>query len=107
MNQSTWRNQPQPVMLKCLKIVETIADTEVVVQFQTSEGHFTSFVPKHNVDRERKALQALIVADNEEGYIIQIPQETITSGRWLNLKKDELAERLIQYNWVKEQTNGT
>ena len=91
---SVWRADPEPVLLNCLEVREVPGRNEFVVQFQTKKGHYTSFVPKQYVDADNRQMQAYIVADVDEGVLVLIPAETLTSGPRLVVEKSERNELL-------------
>ena len=92
------RTIPQPVFLKCSKISEIPSEDEFVVQFQTQNGHYTSFVPKQDVDLPNRRMKALIVAEVEDGVIVLMPAETLTSGPRLRVQNCEIDELLTSIN---------
>ena len=67
---------------------------EFIVQFKTNRGHHTSFVPKQYVDADNRRMQAFIVADVDEGVLVLIPAETLTSGPRLVVEESERNELL-------------
>lgn len=97
---SHWRTEPEPVFLHCSKVLQMPGRDEFVVQFKTKNGHYTSFVPKQHVDADNLRLQACIVADVDEGVIVLIPAETLTSGPRLLVEEDERNDVLTVGNWV-------
>ena len=96
-----WRKKPQPVFVNLLKAVDFPAgDDEYIVQFQNHEGHFTSFVPKKYVIPEEKYLYAAIIADVDGGVLVDIPNETLTSGPRLLVLDSEVEEVLTLKDWT-------
>ena len=91
---SVWRADPEPVLLNCLEVREMPGRDEFVVQFQTEKGHYTSFVPKQFVDADNRRMEAFIVADVDEGVLVLIPAETLTSGPRLVVAESERNELL-------------
>lgn len=73
---------------------------EFVVQFETKNGHYTSFVPKEHVDADNRRMHAYIVADVDDGVLVLIPAETLTSGPRLLVEESERNELLTASNWV-------
>ena len=88
MNIPTWRLKPVPVLIRC-DIKQGMDDGELVVQFTIDDTNYVSFVPEHFVDREQSSLRAVIVADYENSWLVDIPTETLTSGRRLRVPKEE------------------
>lgn len=97
---SLWRTEPEPVLLNCSNVREMPDRDEFVVQFQTKNGHYTSFVPKQHVDASSLRMHAYIVADVAEGVLVLIPAETLTSGPRLLVEESERDELLTTSNWV-------
>ncbi len=102
---SLWRTNPEPVLLNCSEIREMPSRDEFVVQFETKNGHYTCFVPKQHVDADNRRLHAYIVADVNEGVLVLIPAETLTSGPRLFVEESERDQVLTESNWVTN--NGT
>ncbi len=102
-----WRQDPEPVLVNCLKVHEWPQFGEYIVQFENHEGHFTSFVPKQHVIPDGKFLHAFIIADVENGVLVDIPAETLTSGPRIQVTNAEKDTVLTFRNWVKELENGT
>lgn len=101
---SLWRTNPEPVSLNCSEVREMPSGDEFVVQFATKNGHYTSFVPKQHVDAINRRLHAYIVADVDDGVLVLIPAETLTSGPRLLVEESEKNKLLTAGNWVT--TNG-
>lgn len=101
---SDWRADPEPVLLNCSEVREMPSQDEFVVQFRTRNGHYTSFVPKQHVDAETRQIHAFIVADVNEGVLVLIPAETLTSGPRILVEESERNEVLAAKNWVN--SNG-
>jgi hypothetical protein len=100
-----WRLNPEPVLLNCLKVKDLPDQDECIVQFQTRDGHFTSFVPKQHVYPDEKRLKAVIIADVDGGILVDIPAETLTSGPRLLILDGEKESVLTFKNWMVQ--NGT
>ncbi|MCY4415318.1 MAG: hypothetical protein OXE87_03280 [Chloroflexi bacterium] len=97
---SLWRTNPEHVLLNCSEVREMPGGDEFVVQFTTKNGHYTSFVPKQHVDAINRRLHACIVADVDDGVLILIPAETLTSGPRLLVEESERKELLTVGDWV-------
>ena len=97
---SLWRTNPEPVLLNCSEVREIPGGDEFVVQFATRNGHYTSFVPKQHVDAINRRLHAYIVADVDDGVLVLIPAETLTSGPRLLVEESEKNMLLTASNWV-------
>ncbi len=100
-----WRAEPQQVWVNCEKIKESDLPEELIVQFRSNGEHFTSFVPKRFVNHADRRLQAIIVADVEEGLLVDIPAETLTSGPRILVTESEKEQVLTFEHWVYK--NGT
>ena len=97
---SLWRTVPESVSLKCSEVREMPSRDEFVVQFQTKNGNYTTFVPKQHVDARNCRMHAYIVADVDDGVLVLIPAETLTSGPRLLVEESERNELLTAGNWV-------
>lgn len=97
---SIWRTEPEPVSLNCSEVREMPGRDEFVVQFRTKNGNYTSFVPKQYVDAHNRRMYAYIVADVDNGVLVLIPAETLTSGPRLLVEESERNELLTAGNWV-------
>ena len=97
---STWRTEPEPVLLNCYQVRDMPDRDEFVVQFRTKNGNYTSFVPKQYVDAANRRMHAYIVADVDGGVLVLIPAETLTSGPRLLVEESERKELLTASNWV-------
>ena len=83
-----WRAEPELVWIPC-KTVRQLPDLkEFVVQFDLDGQEYTSFVPARFVNEGNSGLGACIIADVNEGVLVDIPADTFTSGRRL-LVRDE------------------
>lgn len=100
-----WRDNPQAVFVNCLTVHEFPGHDEYIVQFQTHEGHFTSFVPKRYVIPDEKYMYAAIIADVEGGVLVDIPAETVTCGPRLKVLKSEMDSVLTLKDWTAK--NGS
>ena len=95
-----WRMKPEPVLLNCLGIYDGNGGSELVVQFETQRGHFTAFVRPEQVEREENGLHAFIIADVDEGYLVEMPSETFTSGSRILVFTDE-KDRVLKFrDWT-------
>jgi hypothetical protein len=95
-----WRVNPEPVLINCTNIQEfDNPHNEIIVQFETSKGHFTSFVQKIHVMEQAKKLHAFIIADVQDGFLIGLPAETLTSGPRLLVNNQEKDAVLTFKNW--------
>ena len=99
INIPSWRQTPEQVFLKCLAVAKAPNEREYVVQFETSLGKFTAFVPNQYVNVEGKYISAAIIADVEDGILVDIPVETLTSGPRF-LIKDSEKEELLNFHAV-------
>ena len=97
---SIWRTEPEHVLLNCSEVRDMPGRDEFVVQFRTKNGNYTSFVPKQYVDADNRRMHAYIVADVDEGVLVLIPAETLTSGPRLVVEESEKNELLTAGNWV-------
>lgn len=97
---SVWRTVPEPVFLNCSEVHEMPSRDEFVVQFQTKNGHYTSFVPKQHVDALNRRMHAYIIADVSDGVLVLIPAETLTSGPRLIVEESEKDDLLTAGDWV-------
>ena len=100
-----WRMEPQQVWVNCQNIKESDLPEELIVQFKSNGEHFTSFVPKRFVNSAERRLQAIIIADVEEGLLVDIPAETLTSGPRILVTDSEKEQVLTFQHWVHK--NGT
>ena len=100
-----WRAEPEPVLVNCQHVRELPQQQEFIVQFQTTGGKFTSFVPRQHVLPKEKCLHAFIIADVKDGVLIDIPAETLTSGPRLLVLDSEKASVLTFKNWM--EMNGS
>ena len=102
-----WRQDPEPVLINCLKVHPWPQFGEYIVQFETQRGHFTSFVPMQHVNPEGKFLHAFIIADVEDGLLVALPAETVTSGPRIQVSNAEKDSVLTFRDWVKELADGS
>ncbi len=100
-----YRAEPQPVLVNCLEVYRLPDDEEYIVQFQTLNGNFTSFVPKQHVIPEGKFLHAFIIGDVAEGFLVDIPAETLTSSPRLLVRHSESDTVLTFKDWTDQ--NGS
>jgi hypothetical protein len=85
-----WWLKPEPVDLKVEHVGEVkIFPGEYLVGFRVNGENFAGFFPTEFVSRKKKVMSALIIADVEEGWLIQIPEETFTSGPRFVIPHDE------------------
>lgn len=75
---------------------------EFVVQFQTRNGNYTSFVPKEHVDAPGRRMHAFIVADVNEGVLVLLPAETLISGSRIVVEDSERDKLLTASDWVTD-----
>ena len=75
-----WRQVQQPVWIACTEIRELPELEEYVVQFMANGKQYTAFVPTEYIDFRRRALSGQIIADIDEGVLVDIPTETMNSG---------------------------
>lgn len=97
---SLWRTDPEPVLLNCSEVREMPGRDEFVVQFQTKNGNYTSFVPKEHVDAHSRRMHALIVADVDDGVLVLLPAETLISGSRVVVEESERDKLLTASDWV-------
>lgn len=83
-----WRAEQKPVWIPCKTIRQLPDLKEFVVQFDLDGQEYTSFVRARFVNEENSSLGACIVADVNEGVLVDIPADTFTSGPRL-LVRDE------------------
>ena len=95
-----WRAEPEQVWVNCENIKESDLPEELIVQFWSNGEHFTSFVPKRFVNYADRRVQAIIIADVEEGLLVDIPAETLTSGPRILVKDSEKEQVLTFEQWV-------
>lgn len=84
-----WRDEPEPVWVICQLIKESTQPGEMVVQFRNNGDEYTAFVPKKFIDIENKRLQAIIVAEIDDSWLVDIPVETLTSGSRIRIRNPE------------------
>lgn len=84
-----WRAEQKPVWIPC-KTVRQLDPNEFIVQFDLDGKEYTSFVPARFVNEENSGLGACIVADVNEGVLVDIPAETFTCGRRLLIRDETM-----------------
>ena len=95
-----WRVEPEPVLVNCQNVKTLPQSSECIVQFQTKGGHFTSFVPSRHVNPADKQLHAFIIADVDQGVLVDIPAETLTSSSRILVLDSEKDSLLSFHDWV-------
>ena len=89
-----WLDEPKPVKIRCSLVRPGSHPGEMIVQFKANGEEFTAFVPESAVDPDERALRATIIAKVEDGYLVDLPTETLTSGPRIRVPHGEW-ERLI------------
>ena len=84
-----WRAEQKLVWIPC-KTVRQLDPNEFIVQFDLDGKEYTSFVPARFVNEENSGLGACIVADVNEGVLVDIPAETFTCGRRLLIRDETM-----------------
>ena len=85
-----WRAEQKPVWIPC-KTVRLMPDgKEFIVQFDLDGQEYTTFAPPRFVNEENSGLGACIVADVNEGVLVDIPAETFTCGRRLLIRDETM-----------------
>ena len=100
-----WRIQPQQVWVNCRDVKDLGREEEFVVQFAANGEEYVSFVPKHFVNEASRLLQALIIADVDGGFLVDIPVETLTSGPRILVAEGEKDSVLTFSGW--NSSNGS
>ena len=75
-----WRQETEPVWIACKEMKELPELEEHVVQFMANGELYTAFVPSHFLNLDKYALAGQIIADIDEGFLVDIPTETLNSG---------------------------
>lgn len=84
-----WRPEPELVSIRCKVIEKSQQPKELIVQFKINGDEFTAFVPDQFVNQSKRTLDAYIVADYEDSWLIDIPAETLTSGSRIRVPDTE------------------
>ena len=84
-----WWEEPEPVELRCEKVLPGQHSNECIVQFKVNGDHFTAFVPIEFVNEKELTLAARIIADFGDSWLIDIPSETLTSGPRIRVGEKE------------------
>ena len=92
---SPWRVHPEHILVQCSQVWEMPGRDEFIVQFDTNHGHYTSFVPKQNMDAPNRRMHACIVADVADGVLILLPADTLTSGPRLLVDRSEMHDLIV------------
>ncbi len=70
----------ESVWLLCQVVKANPQLREYIVQFKANGKQYVSFVPEKFVNTDNNGLWARIVADVDDGVLVRIPAETLTSG---------------------------
>lgn len=70
----------QPVDIKYSKINNGQFSDEVVVTLISSIGDINMILPCSFLDKSRKTIKAIIIDQEEDKYLIGLPNETFTTG---------------------------
>ena len=94
-----WKEEPIPVMVRCKDIHQWPEGNDLVVQFETSEGHYTAFVEAKYVREGEMLLVGAVIADvgDKGDWLVQIPVETLTSGPRFLVRAEE-RDKVLVYN---------
>lgn len=96
INIPQWRTEQQPVWISCQDMRELPELDEHVVEFRANGQTYVAFVPTRFVNTSINGLAGQIIADVDEGLLIDIPTETFTSGARIIVTNDEIGKVLIE-----------
>ncbi len=90
-----WRQEQEPVWIACRAIEALPEIEEHVVQFMANGELYTAFVPSRFVNLDKRAIAGQIIADIDEGILVDIPTETLNSGPRIIVTNSERNEVLV------------
>ena len=96
INIPQWRDGQQPVWISCQNMRELPGLDEHVVEFRANGQTYVAFVPTRFINTSINGLAGQIIADVDEGLLIDIPTETLTSGARIIVTNDEMSQVLIK-----------
>jgi hypothetical protein len=92
-----WRGQSVPVWIQCQSVARHnfLLPYEVAAHFEVGGEQFTSFVNEKFVDEDNKRLSGAIIADFNDGWLVDIPAETLTSAPRLLVPKADQGSSVV------------
>ena len=84
------REKPEGVKINLSYVGPGMHPEERIVQFSIGGNQYVGWMPDYSVNETEKWLKAFIIADFDDGrWLIQIPDETLTSGARLFVPKED------------------
>jgi len=74
------REEPKPAQVKYSKIAGGQFNDEVVVTLVSSTGDVNMILPCSFLDRSKQTVKAIILDQEDNDYLIGLPNETFTTG---------------------------
>ncbi len=96
LNIPQWRTEQHPVWIACQDMRELPGLDEYVVEFRANGQTYIAFVPTRFINTSINGLAGQIIADVDEGLLIDIPTETLTSGARIIVANDEIDQVLVE-----------
>ncbi len=80
-----WREQPEPVWINCHRIdfLSTKSPdelNELLVRFKVNGEEYVAIVLERFVNRSKRGLQGVVVAEYNGDLLVDLPTDTFTSG---------------------------
>ena len=94
------REKPEGVKIDLSYVGPGMTPDERIVKFIIGGNQYVGWMPDYSVNETRKWLKAFIVADFDDGrWLIEIPDETLTSGSRIFVPKEDQYSVVTQGWW--------
>lgn len=93
------RPDPVGVKIELAYVGPGMTPDERIVKFNIGGNQYVGWMPDYSVNEAEKWLKAFIVADFDDGrWLIEIPEETLTSGTRIFVPKSD-QESVVSFGW--------
>lgn len=93
------REKPEGVKIDLSYVGPGMSSDERIVQFKIGGNEYVGWMPDYSVNESEKWLKAFIIADFDDGrWLIEIPDETLTSGSRIFVPKED-QDSVVTLGW--------
>ncbi len=93
------REKPEGVKINLSYVGPGMHPEERIVQFKIGGNAYVGWMPDYSVNETQKWLKAFIIADFDDGrWLIEIPDETLTSGSRIFVPKED-QDSVVTLGW--------
>ena len=90
-----WREEPEPVIIRC-HFMPAEHEGKVIAIFSVKDRNYALSIEKRLADTNAKGFRAMIIADVEGAYLVDLPSQTMSQGSRMLISKQDMSKLLVE-----------